>query len=588
MDKTTKIPIADTQKPWQALGLLVPFFRQYAVRLIIGFAALLGVDFFQLLIPRIIKQAVDALQQKTATPVGLLKYGGFILLLALGIAVFRFGWRYLILGFSRLLEKNLRNRLFSRLLTLDRPFFQHKTTGEFMALATNDLAAVQLAVGMGLVAMVDAVVMTMAALAFMTYINPKLTIIAVSPLPFLAILTRLLAARLHRRFKKVQEQFSRITEFARSSLASIRLIKSYTQESAQTERFNKLGHAYIINNLKLSIIQGTLFPVSGFIANLGLLLVVFYGGSLTIKGRMSIGDLVAFMTYLHMLTWPMMALGWVTNLFQRGITSLDRIRAIIRTRPTLRDPAAARDIKLPNANFSIRKLTFRYDRQSEAVLNNLSLDIKPGILGITGRTGSGKTTLCHLLARLYPVKDGAVFLNGRDVNKLKLTTVRRHIAYVPQEVFLFSDTIAANIAMGRPDADQDKIEEVAKAAAIHDEIMNLAKGYQSRAGERGVKLSGGQRQRISLARALLLERPIIIIDDGLAAVDMETEHAIVRAIRPYLRGKTCIMVSHRIAPLMEADEIIVLERGRIIERGAHAELIANKGYYATIHKHQTS
>ena len=573
---------------WRSVRLVLPFFRQYRLQLAIGFLSLLAVNGLQLLIPRIIKHAVDALQFGTASQAGLLKYGGLIVIMAFCIAIFRFGWRILILGFSRHLEKDLRNWLFSHLLTLDRFFFQRNTTGELMALATNDLAAIQLAGGMGLVAFADAVVMTIAALSFMAYIHPGLTLIALAPMPVLALLTRVLSARLHRYFKKVQEKFSQITEFVRTTLASMRLIKAYTQEKSQTERFNGLGRSYVRDNLRLAVVQGTLFPVSGLVANISLLLVLFFGGRLVIQGAITIGDFVAFTSYLFMLTWPMMALGWVTNLFQRGATSLERIQNILEQQTVFDRPATPSAIPEKITNISVRNLSFHYQGQQRPVLKEISLEITPGLLGIVGRTGAGKTTLCHLLARLYPVERGTLLFGGIDVNDMELDKVRSSIGLVPQDVTVFSDTIRANITMGQPAATDEQIEKVARAAAIHEEIMAFPEGYGTRIGERGVKLSGGQRQRIALARVLLTERPIIIIDDGLSAVDIETEHRIIRSIGPFLHQRICIVVSHRLAPLAGADQLLVMDDGKVVAQGVHEQLLRENMFYKTIFEYQTS
>jgi ATP-binding cassette subfamily B protein len=530
---------------WRSVRLILPFFKQYRLRLVIGFLSLLAVNALQLLIPRIIKHAVDALQFGTASHAGLMKYGSLIIFMAFCIAIFRFGWRILILGFSRHLEKDLRNWLFSHLLTLDRFFFQRNTTGELMALATNDLAAIQLAGGMGLVAFADALVMTIAALCFMAYIHPGLTLIALAPMPVLALLTRILSARLHRYFKKVQERFSHITEFVRTTLSSMRLIKAYTQEKNQTERFNVLGLSYVRDNLRLAIVQGT-------------------------------------------LTWPMMAMGWVTNLFQRGATSLERIQNILEQQTVFDRPVTPSELSGKISNISIRNLSFHYQGQQQPILKDISLEVGPGLLGIVGRTGSGKTTLCHLLARLYPVERGTILFNDIDVNDLELDKVRSSIGMVPQDVTVFSDTVRANITMGRPGATDEQIEKVARAAAIHGEIMAFPEGYTTRIGEHGVKLSGGQRQRIALARVLLTERPIIIIDDGLSAVDIETEHQIIRSIGSFLQQRICIVVSHRLAPLAEADKLLVMDDGKIVARGVHEQLLAENMFYKTIFEYQTS
>ncbi len=572
---------------WGAVGLILPYFRRHVRKVFVGFLALVAVDFLQLVIPRVIKEAVDSIQFGTATSNSLLAAGAIIVVLALLIAVLRFLWRNMLLGFSRSVETDLRSRMVSHLLTLDRAFFQRRPAGEIMALATNDLSSVQLATGMGLVAFVDAAFMGVAAIAFMAYINPWLTLIAIAPMPFLAIITRYLSARLHRRFKKVQEQFSDLTEFVRSTFSGIRLIKAYNQEQGQSARFEQLGQTYVRDNLRLSFIYGMLFPVSGLLANASLLLVLVFGGRMAIGGTLTAGDFVAFINYLLLMTWPMMAVGWVADLFQRGMTSLGRIQSLFHERPCLMDQVPAESPPRLTGEIRLHHLSFTYPNQSQTVLHDLELEVRPGqFLGVVGRTGSGKTTLCHLLTRLYPVADGTIFYDGRDVNRLPLAAVRQAIAYVPQEVVLFSETIAYNISMGKPEASLEEVQAAARAAAIHDEIIAMKDGYQTRIGERGVKLSGGQRQRLAIARALLLERPIIIIDDGLSAVDMETEHTIIRSIADYLRGHTCIIVSHRIAPLADAHEILVMERGRIAARGNHQQLLTASPFYATIYRQQ--
>jgi len=573
---------------WRSIGLIKPYFRTHLLRLAGGFSALVLVDLLQLFIPRVVKYAVDSLQKGVATPRGLLEYGLDIVLIAIAIAGFRFIWRQLILGFSRIVEIDLRNRMFSHLLTLDKAFFQKTTTGEVMALATNDLSSVQLATGMGVVALVDAVFMGLAAFGFMLYIHPLLTVIALAPMPVLAFLTRVLSSRLHGRFKRVQEQFSVLTEFVRSTLSSIRLVKAYNQEEHQSRRFAEMGETYVRNNLKLAFIYGTLYPVSGFIGNSSMLLVLIFGGRLTIAGTITAGDFVAFISYLFIMTWPMMALGWVADLFQRGITSLSRIEALMSVRPSLSEREGAPSVSITRGEIRARNLSFRYPGQAELSLKGIDLDVPGGMfLGIVGRTGAGKTTLCNLLARLFPVPDGRLFFDGSEVNSISINSVRSSIAYVPQDIVLFSDSIAFNIAFGKPEASAAEIEKVARAAAIHDEIAAMPEGYETRIGEKGIKLSGGQRQRIAIARALLLDRPIIMIDDGLSAVDMETEHAIIRSIASYLQGRTCVIVSHRIAPLADADEIVVMENGRVVDRGPHQELLARSEFYSSIYRHQT-
>jgi ATP-binding cassette subfamily B multidrug efflux pump len=573
---------------WAAIDIVSPYLRRYAGRIAAGCLALIVVDFIQLCIPRVIKRAVDDLQNGVATSAGLLRYAVLIVLLALVIGALRYVWRHFLFGFSRLLEMHLRNQIFAHALSLDREFYHRNTTGEIMALATNDLAAVQMAGGMGLVALVDAVVMGLAAIAFMAYIQPLLTLIAISPLPLLAFLTRFLSARLHHRFKKVQEQFSHLTEFARATIASIRLVKAYNQEEAQSERFNALGETYVQNNLKVAVVHGTLYPLAGLISNVSLLLAIYFGGRLTIQTTITAGDFVAFISYLFLLTWPMMALGWVANLFQRGFTSLERIKNMLREVPTLRDTDNAALSPAVGGQIRIRNLTFTYPQQRVPALQGIDLDIHPGVMGVVGRTGAGKTTLCHLLTRLYPVPNATIWFDDRDVNSLAIAWIRGAIAYVPQDVTIFSDTIAFNISLGKPDAAQGDIERVAQAAAIHEEILAMPDGYATRVGERGIKLSGGQRQRLAIARALLLDRPIIIIDDGLSGVDMETEHAIIKSIAEYLQGRTCIIVSHRVAPLADAQVLVVMDRGRVVAQGNHDQLLQENDFYRTIYRQQSA
>ncbi len=571
---------------FSVIDIVSPYFRKYLPRIVAGFFALIAVDLLQLLIPRVIKWAVDDLKRGIATPDQLARYALYIVSLALGVGIMRFCWRYLILGFSRRLEMHLRNRIFSHVLTLDKAFFLRKATGDVMALMTNDLMAVQLSTGMGLVAFADAIIMTSAAVGFMAYINPKLTLIAVAPMPLLAVTTKILTAKLHFRFKKVQETFSKLTEFARTSISNIRLMKAYNQEPFQTSRFGILGDEYIRDNLKLATVHGLLFPLSIFTANLSMLLVVYFGGKLTIKGTITTGDFVAFISYLFMLSWPMMAIGWVSNLFQRGITSLDRIKGLLMEKPSLRCSSSAKTPPRINGKIEITKLRFAYPYRDREVLKGIDLEIRPGVLGIVGKTGSGKTTLCNVLARIYPIRSKSVFLDGTDINDLPIDYIRKAVAYVPQEPVIFSDTVASNIAIGKPDATQEEIEQAARSASIHDEIIRMTDGYETRVGEKGVKLSGGQKQRLALARVLLLNRPILIIDDALSAVDIETEQRIIKAIISHLAHKTCIIVSHRIAPLTLATKIAVMDNGRIVARGTHEELLEKNAFYATVYKHQ--
>jgi ATP-binding cassette subfamily B multidrug efflux pump len=591
LKKSPRILSADSNKSKISFAdiklLLFPTFRRYRTRLIVGFTALLAVDFLQLTIPRIIKHGVDSLDTQTATPDGLLKLGLLILVIAAFVVVLRFCWRYLIIGFSRLLERAVRNRIFAHIMKMDAPFFERHTTGDLMAHSTNDLAAVQMACGMGMVAAVDALVMSFAAIGFMIAIHPTLTLLALLPMPFLAVATRILSGKLHKRFTTVQEQFSELTEFSRSTLISIGLIKSYTMENFQAARFTVLGKKYVSSNLQVARLHGLISPLATFIGSAGMLMVLYFGGSLVIKSVISLGEFVAFITYLYMLIWPMMAIGWVANLVQRGLTSLGRINSLVTSRPALPDSVVnAKMARQDSPGFVVKDLSFKYDSSSGKALSSLDLELGPGIHGITGRTGSGKSTLCKILIRLLPIADKSLFFGEKDVNSLPLDYIRSHIGYVSQEPVLFSDTIAANISLGRPEASHAEIQEAAKNAAIHNDIMNLSDAYETKIGERGVKLSGGQRQRLALARALLCDRPVLVIDDGLSAVDVATEHEVFHKLKESFTNKTVIIVSNRIKLLSMTDRIIILKEGYVEIEGNHEELLHNNSLYRSMYEKQ--
>jgi ATP-binding cassette, subfamily B, multidrug efflux pump len=571
----------------QLRNLLLPSFKRHSLRVLGGLSALILVDFLQLIIPRFIKQAVDALETLSITASGLLQLAAIIILIALFVVLLRFAWRYLIIGFSRLLEQTVRNQIFSHILKMDAPFFEKRTTGDLMAHSSNDLSAVQMACGMGLVAGVDAFIMSLAAIGFMIAIHPLLTLLAMLPMPFLAVATRILSAKLHRRFALVQEEFSELTEFSRSNLISIGLIKAYTMEDFQTDRFDRIGKKYVRSNLRVAVIQGLITPLATLVGSFGMLMVLYYGGSLVISDTITLGDFVAFISYLYMLIWPMMAIGWVANLVQRGLTSLDRIYGLVSSRATLPDPTPDEELKrLEQPGFRLTHLSFSYPDDRNKVFHDLNLDLGPGIHGVTGRTGSGKSTLCRLLTRLYPVADNMLFFGDLEVNTLPLPFIRSHIAYVSQEPILFSDTIAANIALARPEAGRAEIIQAATSAAIHEDILALQDGYDTLIGERGVKLSGGQRQRLALARALLCDRPVLIIDDGLSAVDVATEHEVFAGLKRHFQGKTVVIVSNRIKLLSMTDHVIVLADGSVQSEGSHEHLLATNSLYQSMYDKQ--
>jgi len=567
--------------------ILLPYFRRNLGILAIGVSSLLIVDLLQLFIPRVIKLAVDDLTRYQATSARLLSYAGMVLALALGIVVFRFVWRRCLFGHSRQVEEALRNRLFSHLQTLSFSYFDRANTGDLMAHATNDVQAVQLAAGMGLVALTDTLVLGTAAIGFMLYINPSLTLIALLPMPFIALFARTISKIFYERFQKVQASFSQLTERARENLAGIRTIKAYTQETAEIKRFDQTGRNYIAANLRMVKISGFFSPMSLIFTNISMALVLVIGGKLTILNTISVGDFVAFNSYLLLLTWPMMALGWMINLFQRGSASLGRIQAILNTPSEAAEIVEIPKKSLTQGDIESRSLTFTYPGSNLSALEDIHLSIKPGqLVGIVGRTGAGKSTLCQLLPRLYDTPPGQLYLEGEDIHRWPLDELRRAIAVVPQDPFIFADTVRANICFGNPDASTDEMIEAAEAAHLLDEILALPHQFDTILGERGVTLSGGQKQRLTLARALILSTPLLILDDCFSSVDLETELAILANLRRYLKARTTLIASHRLEAMRAADMIFVLEWGRLREQGNHDQLLAQKGIYAALYRRQ--
>ena len=567
--------------------ILLPYFRRNLGLLAIGVSSLLIVDLLQLFIPRVIKLAVDDLTRYQATSARLLSYAGMVLALALGIVVFRFVWRRCLFGHSRQVEEALRNRLFAHLQTLSFSYFDRANTGDLMAHATNDVQAVQLAAGMGLVALTDTLVLGTAAIGFMLYINPSLTLIALLPMPFIALFARTISKIFYERFQKVQASFSQLTERARENLAGIRTIKAYTQETAEIKRFDQTGRNYIAANLRMVKISGFFSPMSLIFTNLSMALVLVIGGKLTILNTISVGDFVAFNSYLLLLTWPMMALGWMINLFQRGSASLGRIQAILNTPSEAAEILEVPKKSLTQGDIESRSLTFTYPGSNLPALEDIHLSIKPGqLVGIVGRTGAGKSTLCQLLPRLYDTPPGQLYLEGEDIHRWPLDELRRAIAVVPQDPFIFADTVRANICFGNPDASTDEMIKAAEAAHVLDEILALPHQFDTILGERGVTLSGGQKQRLTLARALILSTPLLILDDCFSSVDLETELAILANLKRYLKARTTLIASHRLEAMRAADVIFVLEWGRLREQGNHDQLLAQKGIYAALYRRQ--
>ncbi len=570
-----------------SLKSLLKHFAKYKWAVVVGVISLLVVDGMQLIIPRIIKRAVDDLTTGGIVRDDLVNYGLLIAALAVGIAGLRFFWRFLIIGTSRHIEEDLRNDIFSHLQKLSARYFAMTKTGDLMAHATNDLNAVRMASGIGIVAATDALILGLATIGFMLALNVKLTLMALVPMPFIAIFTMRAGRLLHQRFEVVQETFADLTERVRESISGIRVVKAYAQEDYELGRLADVGQDYVKKNIQLIRIWGAFFPFIMMLSSMSVVIILFFGGRQVMLGTITTGDLVAFTSYLGILTWPMIAMGWVVNVMQRGAASMGRINKILEAEPEIADAPDARDLAEVRGEVEFRDVTFRYEEELDPALADVNILVRPGeALGILGRTGSGKSTVMNLLLRIYEATEGQVLIDGHDVKDLTLTTLRRAIGYVPQDTFLFSDTVSENIRFGAPDASDEAVADAARIAGISEEIDAFPKGMDTLVGERGVTLSGGQKQRIAIARALLTRPAIVVLDDALSSVDTATEERIQQELEGALRGRTSIIVSHRISSIKHADQIVVLDEGRVIERGTHEELLVVKGLYASIFERQ--
>ena len=570
-----------------SIYLILPYIKERRFYVALGIFLLVCVDFLQLLIPRIIKRAVDDLTALSILPDVLLRYAAYMIVIALMIGVFRYGWRHCLIGLSRRAEEGLRNRLFSHIQTLSAGYFDDTKTGDLMAHATNDIQHVRMALGMGIVALTDAVVLGTAAIGFMLYINVRLTLYVLIPMPLIVIGARFFSKRMHRLYGEVQGMFADLTEVVRERFAGIRVIKAYTLEESEFTRFEKKSQQYIDSNIRLVKITGLFFPMMLLFTNISMAMVLFLGGRQTIYSVITPGDFVAFIAYLGLLTWPMMALGWVTNLIQRGRASLDRINKIIETPPEIIDAPSPQVLNNPSGNVVFDNVSFSYNSNGHKALTDIDFSLEHGeILGIVGPPGSGKTTLLSLLPRLYDVTSGRIMVDRTDIRDMRLGDLRALISFVPQEPFLFAGTVRENIALGTTYIADEDLLEVVKKASLYETIKSFPQGFDTIVGEKGVILSGGQKQRIALARALLQERAILALDDPVSQVDVETAMEIINTIKTLSRSRTLFIVSHRLSAVRFADKIIALDNGRIAGTGKHEDLLENNEYYANTYRLQ--
>jgi len=553
-----------------------------------GVIILILVDSLQLITPKILGRITDDLGSGTLSMKNIYFYVLAIITLALIIATCRFIWRILVMGSSRSLEYWLRNKYFAHLELMAPNFFNNRKTGDLMAHATNDINAVRMAFGNGIVMITDAVFLTSAAIIIMvTSIDIRITVLALLPLPVIAVLMIFFGKMIQNRFKNVQEAFSELTDKVQESISGIRVIKSFVQENSEISNFSVYNSNYLNKNMKLMKVWGLMFPAIAFIGSLSFLISLYYGGSLVIDDELSLGQFVSFIAYLGLLTWPMMALGWVINILQRGIVSMKRINQILDIAPEIFDGENALAVSSYKPSIQFNNLSFTYPGAANPALSGITLNIEEGkTLAVIGKTGSGKTTLVNLIMRLYNTEPGELLLDGMDINNIPLEVLRKNIGYVPQDNFLFSATIRENIAFSDTAMEMEKVSNAAKIAQVYDNIMSFPEKFETILGERGVTLSGGQKQRVAIARAIAKDPKIIILDDSLSAVDTKTEELIIRGLKQIMKSRTSIIVAHRVSTIKDADEIIFLDEGRIVERGTHEELVQLKGHYNSIYEKQ--
>jgi ATP-binding cassette subfamily B protein len=567
----------------KSLRPLLPYVKRYRRGYILGTVCVFFTNGIWILFPKVLGNAAEALKQGV-TQHKLLLYAGMLLAIAVTKGIFQFLTRWIVIGISRDIEFDLRNDLFARLEVLSYSYYQRHRTGDIMARATNDLSAVRNLLGPAIMYTANTAVVTAGALAFMLSISPKLTLYTFLPLPVASIVIQYFGRQIHDRFEKIQAMFSEISARAQENFSGARLIRAYVQEEAEIKTFEEDNQEYIRRSLGLVRLMGMLWPTLEFTLGCAAVLVLWLGGREVLSGRIDFGQFVSFSAYMAQLTWPVIALGYVINLFQRGTASLGRLNEVMVEQPEIKDApgAESRDI---TGEIEFRGLNFSYE--GKPVLHDVNLRIPAGSsLAIVGPTGSGKTTLVNLIPRIYDAEPGMVLVDGCPIREFSLASLRKSIGFVPQETFLFSDRIRENIAFGVESATDAEVRISAAAANIAADIEGFPESFDTMVGERGITLSGGQKQRTAIARALIRNPRILILDDALSSVDTHTEDKILNHLRDVMQGRTTIFISHRVSTVRNADRIAVLHGGRIVEIGTHDELLALNGYYSDLYNKQ--
>lgn len=565
---------------------LFPYLSRYKKGLLLGTLCVFANNGIWVLFPQVLRRAINDLQVGV-TNQKLVTYSLLLIAIAGGKGIFQFLTRWIVIGVSRDIEFDLRNDLFRHLETLSFSYYQKNRTGDIMARATNDLNAVRMLLGPAIMYSANTIVFTAGALIFMTHISPKLTVWAFLPLPIVSIVVQYFGKRIHERFERIQAMFSEISARAQENFSGARIVRAFSQEEAEVAQFETANREYIRRSLRLVRLMGMLWPTLETMLGLAVVLVLWLGGRQVIRGNMNVGDFVAFTTYMVQLTWPIIALGWVINIFQRGTASMGRINEILVAHADIAD--TPQSSKLQNADIrgeiEFRNLSFAYNETP--VLKHINLKVPAGTsLAIVGPTGSGKSTLVDLIPRIYDATPGSVLIDGRPIADYPLETLRRAIGFVPQETFLFSDTVRENVAFGVESATDEEIHAAAEGASIAKDIESFPESYRTMVGERGITLSGGQKQRTAIARALIRNPRILILDDALSSVDTYTEERILEHLREVMKGRTTIFISHRVSTVRNADQIAVLHNGEIVELGRHEELLEKNGYYADLYNKQ--